>query len=252
LRPAARRALTVTVALALVYTLSAPAPSSGPDPPPGPAEGWVDLSALDAWKGAKTNWQDVGGVALKADDPKRLAGTPGTGVFFNGPGGRAANLISPQSFGDVEAHVEFLIAKGSNSGVKFGEVYEVQILDSYGVESPKATDCGGIYPRADLLPRYHYLDKGTPPKVNACKPPGEWQALDVVFRAPRFDASGKKVASARFVSVKLNGRSVQNDVEVAFPTGSNWRKAEQPAGALLLQGDHGPVAFRNVRVRPLD
>ena len=55
-----------------------------------------------------------------------------------------------------------------------------------------ATDCGGIYPRAELKPKYHYLDDGVPPRVNAARPAGDWQTLDVVFQAPRFDAAGKK------------------------------------------------------------
>ena len=100
-------------------------------------------------------------------------------------------------------------------------------------------------------PRYHYLDKGVPPRVNAARPAGEWQSLDIVFRAPRFDARGRKVANARFVRVALNGKVVHQDVEVRHPTGSAWRlKKEVARGPLLLQADHGPVAFRNVRVRP--
>jgi hypothetical protein len=248
----ARTALAATAAAALVGVLAAPAPAPSADPPAKGEGGWIDLSGLDAWKGPTTNWQVVGDVALNPDNPKRLAGKPGTGVVYNGPGGRAVNLISTQSFGDVEAHVEFLVPKGSNSGVKFEGVYEIQIFDSYGAEKLSGSSCGGIYPRAELLPRYHHIDEGYAPRVNACKPPGEWQTLDVVFRAPRVDASGKKTASARFVSVKLNGKTIHDDVEVASPTGNNWKKKETPTGPLLLQGDHGPVAFRNVRVRPLD
>ncbi len=102
---------------------------------------------------------------------------------------------------------------------------------------------------ADLKPKYHYLDKGVPPRRNACKKPGEWQTLDIVFQAPRFGADGKKTASARFVKVVLNGQLIHDDVEAATPTGHAWKNKEVAAGPLLLQGDHGPVAFRNVRVR---
>ncbi len=59
------------------------------------------------------------------------------------------------------------------------------------------------------------------------------------------------MANARFIKVVLNGEVVQQDVEVKYPTGHAWHDRESPAGPLLLQGDHGPVAFRNVRVRPL-
>ena len=144
-----------------------------------------------------------------------------------------------------------MIPEGSNAGVKFEGLYEVQILDSSKAKKLTGSDCGGIYPRAELLPKYHHLDEGHPPRVNACKAPGEWQTLDVTFQAPRFDGQGKKVANARFVKVVLNGVVVQDDVEVSSPTGHAWRLPEVPQGSILLQADHGPVAFRNIRVRPL-
>ena len=82
--------------------------------------------------------------------------------------------------------------------------------------------------------------------------PGEWQTLDVIFRAPRFDSDGKKTRSARFDKVVLNGQIIHEDVEVKTPTGHAWRLKEVARGPILLQGDHGPVAFRNIRVKPLD
>jgi hypothetical protein len=217
-------------------------------------EGWIDLTgsqSFDAWKPPTGAWAIVGGVHLDPDNPRRLVAEPGTGVLSNGPTGRAPNLVTNESFGDLEAHVEFLIPQGSNSGVKFQGLYEVQILDSWGKEKVTGTDCGGIYPRANAKPKYHYLDEGHPPKANASRPAGQWQTLDVHFQAPRFDTSGQKVAQARFVKVVLNGRLIHEDVEVATPTGAAWVKKESPTGPLLLQGDHGPVAFRNVRIRPL-
>jgi hypothetical protein len=213
---------------------------------------WIDLTqSFEVWKGPTKDWMIAGGVMLDPNSPKRLAPEPGKGILVNSPKGRAHDLVSKEKFGDLEVHVEFLIAKGSNSGVKLEGQYEVQILDSYGRKKLTGDDCGGIYPRAELTPRYHHLDKGVAPRVNAAKPAGEWQTLDIVFRAPRFDARGKKVANARFVKVVLNGEVVQEDVEVKYPTGHAWHDRESPAGPLLLQGDHGPVAFRNVRVRPL-
>ncbi|GAC1468087.1 MAG: DUF1080 domain-containing protein [Isosphaeraceae bacterium] len=215
---------------------------------------WIELTGevgLDAWKAPTPGWEVVGSVALNPEKPRRLVGKAGKGIIYNGVGGFAPNLISRRTFGDIEAHFEFMVPKGSNSGVKFEEVYEIQIDDSYGQTNVTASHCGGVYPRAELLPNYHHIDKGFPPKTNACKPPGEWQTLDVVFRAPRLDASGKKRANARFVKVVLNGQLVQDDLEVPYPTGHNWRNKEHATGALLLQGDHGPVAFRNIRVRPL-
>jgi hypothetical protein len=211
---------------------------------------WVELSGLEAWRRPTTNWELVGKAALNAMNPRKLDATPGAGVIYNGPTGRGINLVSKRTFGDVEVHAEFMIPKGSNSGIKLEEVYEIQISDSHDAKTLTASHCGGVYPRAELLPSYHHIDLGYPPKVNACRPPGAWQTLDIVFRAPRFDASGKKMANARFVSVKLNGQLVQESLDLPFPTGNNWRSPEHPTGRILLQGDHGAVAFRNVRARP--
>jgi hypothetical protein len=216
--------------------------------------GWIDLTGsenFDAWRGPTEAWTFVGEVQLDPENPRRLVAKPGSGVLYNGPSGRTRNLVTKQEFGDIEAHVEFLIPRGSNSGVKFGGVYEIQIVDSAGKKVLSGNDLGGIYPRAQSKPTYHYLDDGHPPRTNAALPAGHWQTLDVIFRAPRFDASGRKVASARFVKVVLNGQVIHEDVEAATPTGSAWVKKETPSGPLLIQADHGPVAIRNVRVRPL-
>jgi predicted nucleic acid-binding protein len=222
--------------------------------PGAEALGWTDLSGgkgLDAWKGPTGAWLVASDAELNPDNPRLLRGKPGTGVLVNGARGQAPDLVSKQAFGDAEVHVEFLIPRRSNSGVKLMGLYEIQIYDSWGVKTPTAGDCGGIYPRAELKPVYHHIDKGIPPRVNAAKPPGEWQTLGITFRAPRFDGKGKKTANARFVRVVLNGRVVHEGVEVPTPTGHAWHDPEPAAGPLLLQGDHGPVAFRNVRVRPL-
>lgn len=218
-------------------------------------EGWQDLShslSDQLWRTPTGAWFEAGGAVLRPDNSKQLDGTPGKGVLINGPTGRTSNLVSRDSFGDVEFHCEFLVPKGSNSGVKFEGLYEVQIYDSHGIEPPKAQHCGGIYPRAELRPSYHYLDDGYPPRLNAAKPAGEWQTLDVTFHAPRFDTDGKKVANARMVRVVLNGQVIHEDLELKTPTGHAWVRPEVPTGPILLQADHGPVAFRNVRVRPLE
>jgi hypothetical protein len=215
--------------------------------------GWVDLvgeHGLDAWRKPTGDWIVGGDAELQPDHLKLLAAKPGHGALVNGKTGKTPNLLSNQNFGDLEAHFEFLVPKGSNSGVKFEGFYEIQIVDSFGVAKPTASDCGGIYPRAEMLPRYHHIDEGTPPRVNAARPPGEWQSLDVTFRAPRFGRDGKKVANARFDKVVLNGQVIHENIEVKSPTGHVWREPEVAEGPILLQGDHGPVAFRNIRVRP--
>jgi Domain of Unknown Function (DUF1080) len=220
------------------------------------AEGWIELigpsGSLDAWKSPATNWENVRGVHLNPSNLKGLAASHGKGVIYNGPKGRAVNLYTKESFGDVELHLEFLVPKGSNSGVKLEGVYEIQIYDSYGVKKATASHTGGVYPRAELLPSYHHIDDGYPPKTNAARPPGEWQTLDITYLSPKFDAEGKKTANAKFVKVLLNGQVVQEDLGIPCPTGNNWRMKEQSNGPIMLQGDHGSVAFRNMRVRPLN
>ncbi len=211
----------------------------------------IDLTTLEAWQKLDNLWLLASSVGMDPDNPNRLSAKAGKEILVNGKKGRARDLLSKQAFGDVEVHIEFLIPKGSNSGVKLQGLYEIQICDSWGIKAPKGSDCGGIYPRAELKPTYHYLDKGVPPRVNACKKPGEWQTLDICFQAPRFGADGKKIANARFLKVIFNGQVIHENVEIATPTGHAWHDKESATGPLLLQGDHGPVAFRNVRVRPL-
>ncbi|SRR5579883_1047659 len=246
MRAITRRALVVAITSWLAFPSDAGRAGS---------EGWTDLigaQGLDAWRTPTGNWLVAGDARPDPERPTRLVAEPGHGVLVNGRAGRTTNLVSRQDFGDLEAHFEFLIPKGSNSGIKFETLYEIQIADSFGVAQPKASHNGGIYPRAELLPRYHYLDEGIPPRVNASRPAGQWQTLDVIFRAPRFDASGKKVENARFEKVVLNGQVIHQDVEVKTPTGHFWRLQETARGPILLQADHGPVAFRNIRVRRRD
>src|SRR5262249_51379639 len=222
-----------------------------------PAEeaAWIELTsdakAREAWTKIAADWTAADRVALDAKNPKMLTAEPGQSILVNSPKGRAPDLVTKQQFADAEVQVEFLIAKGSNSGVKLMGLYEIQIIDSHAAKELTGDCCGGIYPRAEDKPKYHHIDKGVAPRTNAAKRPGEWQTLDIVFQAPRFDTAGKKTANAKCVKVVLNGQVVHETVEVEYPTGSAWRlRKEVPRGPLLLQGDHGPVAFRNVRVRP--
>jgi hypothetical protein len=214
---------------------------------------WIPLTGegLSAWKQPTGDWFEAADARPDPEKPRFLKGTPGRGVIVNGPEGRTANLYSSETFGDLELHLEFLIPRNSNSGVKLEGLYEIQITDQRKEGRLTGRDCGGVYPRAELLPRYRYLDDGHAPRVNAARPAGEWQTLDLVFRAPRFDAKGKKVAKARFDKVLLNGMVIHENLELDAPTGHAWRLPEVARGSLMLQADHGPVAFRNVRVRPL-
>ena len=91
----------------------------------------------------------------------------------------------------------------------------------------------------------------SPPRVNASKPPGEWQTYDITFRAPKFDADGNKIANATFVKVAWNGQVVHEDVEVVGVTRGALIEEEGATGPVMLQGDHGPVAYRNVVLKPV-
>jgi hypothetical protein len=203
---------------------------------------------LSGWQKPAGEWTVARSVSLNSADPKKFAIRPGSGVLVNGEKGRTVNLLTEAEFGDVEAHIEFVVPKESNSGVYFGGRYEIQVLDSWGVKQPKYGDCGGVYascsdPKPDFV--------GRPPSMNASKPPGEWQTFDVIFRAPRFDAGGKKTENARFVKVVHNGKVVHENVEVPRPTCAAKWLDEKPAGPLMLQGDHGAVAYRNLKLKAI-
>jgi hypothetical protein len=195
---------------------------------------------LDGWtfKGAreKSKWA-VGVAKLDDRDPAKLVvrdlSDGVTAELINAEGG-GVDLYTTQEFGDATITLEVMVPKGSNSGVYVLGEYEVQVLDSYGKEQATPGDLGGLYGTAA-------------PKKNAAKKPGEWQTMEIVFEAPRF-AGDKKVSPAKFVKVVLNGETIHENVEVKGPTRSGVTGREAPRGPLMLQGDHGPVAYRNLKI----
>jgi hypothetical protein len=221
-------------------------------------EGWKPLlngKDLSGWRPQgptpENRWLTTTGILWeRLLGPTRLRPIPGPvpgGTILNGTGS-TVNLVTEEKFGDVELYLEFMIAKGGNSGVYLHGLYEVQIFDSWGaVEAMSTSDGGAIYHR--------WINNqgvgGSAPSRNAARRPGEWQSYQIWFRAPRFDASGRKTENARFLRVLQNGLSVQNNVEVDGPTRAAMNIPEAPANPIMLQGDHGPVAFRNIYVRPL-
>ena len=89
------------------------------------------------------------------------------------------------------------------------------------------------------------------PRVNASKRPGEWQKYVIEFQAPRFNANSRKISNAKFIKIELNGQVLHENVEMPDSTGGPLLGIEAPFGALMFQGNHGPVAFRNIIVKPL-
>jgi hypothetical protein len=144
---------------------------------------------------------------------------------------------SKQTLGDHSLHIEFRtpfkpLGRGQergNSGVYVQNRYEVQVLDSFGLEGEN-NECGGIYQIAK-------------PEVNMCLPPLTWQTYDIDFTAARYE-NGQKVKNAR-ITVKHNGVVVMNDVELPKATPGGIGEGPDPA-PLFLQGHGNPVYFRNV------
>lgn len=208
-----------------------------------------DLAGWHGKDGKPQTWFTATKVEWDAaKSPERLIATEAPGsILVNGPNGKTTNLVTDDKFGDIQLHVEFELAKKSNSGVYVHGLYEVQILDSYGKDVPNVHDCGAIYER--------WIDGkgvgGSPPRRNVSRPPGEWQSFDISFRAPRFDASGAKTENAKFLRVVQNGVVIQENVEVDGPTRAAMDIPEAAVNPIMLQGDHGPIAFRNLYVRPL-
>ncbi len=221
-------------------------------------EPWVELLNSSGAVGFKK----VGKTLVACKDvgfnpkEKNLSAIEGQGVIaaLTRANGDDNNLHSIDSFGDCEVKLEFLIGRGSNSGVKLQSRYEIQLFDSHSMKNPSGKDCGGVYPHWKFKKTggLDYIDKGVPPSLNAALPAGQWQTLEIDFTAPRFSEEGKKTANALFKSVVLNGKTVQENVELDSPTGNASSPMPEISEApLMLQLDHGPVAFRNVRVKRL-
>jgi len=200
-----------------------------------------DLAGWVPQDGKPSAWFTT--ASVKAEG-KALVATPGTGPIIVNGSGRTANLVTTVKHGDCELHVEFMVPEGSNSGIYLQGLYEIQVFDSFGHAELKTSDCGGVYHR--------WIDEkpvgGSAPRANASRPPGEWQTFDITFRAPRFDKGGRKAENARFSRVLHNGAEIQKNVEVDGGTRAHMNLAEAALNPLMLQGDHGPVAYRNLRL----
>jgi hypothetical protein len=209
---------------------------------------WINLldDGLGAWQDS-SGWTTGAEVVMDPDNEMELKITkPGKIIAVVEKKSRAAYLLTKEMHSDVEAVIEFKIPRGSNSGIYFMGRYEIQVLDSFGRTKVGHGDCGGIYQRWG-----RFRDDGHPPRVNASTAPGTWQKFEVTFRGPRFDADGKKTENAKFVKVIHNGQLVHENVEVTGPTRSAMKEhaPEEAWGPLRIQGDHGPVAYRTIRLK---
>ena len=213
------------------------------------AQDTLPLTDLSFWKiKDATNWQIAGNAIAPIDQDNRMTATQGTGVLVNLPTEKnRANLLSAQEYGDVDVSFDFMMARHSNSGFYLQGRYEVQLLDSWGVQVPTFADCGGVYARRRWNPEEELFD-GVAPRTNACLAPGLWQHMEISFQAPRFDLAGKKTANARLLKGVLNGVVLHENLELTGPTGGPIAEQEAVTGPFMIQGDHGPVAFRNFKI----
>lgn len=208
-------------------------PAAAPGGAPSDAVVLFDGRSTDAWRGERAMWPVENGALVV---PSRARS------------GGENNLISKQSFGDVQMHLEFRSPNPptktsqdrGNSGIWFMQRYEVQILDGYNNPTYADGTVGAVY-------------GWKPPLVNASRKPGEWQSYDIVFERPRFAADGSLVRPA-YVTAFLNGVLVQNHQAMLGTTA--WRQvsaytAHADAAPIQLQDHDSPVAYRNIWVRPL-
>lgn len=219
------------------------------------AQNTLPLSDLSFFQTPGPTWKLAGNVRGSIAQKGVLTTTPGTGVLvnlpdFNNPG---KDLISNLQHGDLDLELDYMMAMGSNSGIYMQGRYEIQLLDSWGVINPKAGDNGGIYERwNESKPQGQKGYEGHSPRQNASRAPGLWQHMKISFQAPRFNEQGKKIDNAKILHVELNGVPIQENVELSGPTRGAIGTGEVPLGPLRFQGDHGPVAFRNIKITTYD
>ncbi len=250
-----RRIIPILTALILIHAC-APRPtqqgSSGPPMAPDQLPmNIVYLNDLSAFQSTGSNWNIAGDVYADYQEKHHLETSEGTGVLVNiNTDDAREHLFTEWEHGDLELMIDIMMPQGSNSGIYFQGRYEIQLFDSWGIEKIRHADIGGIYQRWDeTRPEGEKGFEGHPPAINASKAPGLWQTLHVLFRAPTFDDAGNKVDNARFEWVYLNGVKIHDETELTGPTRSAAFEDEVSQAPLMIQGDHGPVALRNIRYK---
>ncbi|WP_165864762.1 3-keto-disaccharide hydrolase [Rufibacter latericius] len=211
----------------------------------------VPLQDLSGFKNPGKSWQVAGNVVASLSEDNLLVPAKGGGILVNLPGKKVKgeDLYSNFEHGDMDLELDYMMAKGSNSGIYLQGRYELQLADNWGTTDRTAGSNGGIYERWDeSRPDGQKGYQGYAPRQNAGRAPGLWQHLKISFQAPRFDANGKKIENARLLLVQLNGVTIHEDLELFGPTRGAMSNDEKATGPLRLQGDHGAVAFRNIKV----
>ncbi len=223
-------------ALAASFTLCALAAAQARAQNDTPNDKMLGLQAPEGsvilFDGSLEGWQHRDG---------KEASWPVTGPIFTVGAGKG-DIRTQAEFGNYKLHLEFACpyepndkgqARG-NSGVYIGGIHEVQVLDSYGLKS-QTNDCAAVY-------QQHA------PRVNACKPPLQWQSYDITYTKARVK-DGKVVKKAR-VTVVQNGVNVLDNKEIDPTPGGIGLEAGKN-GPLLLQ-DHGDaVQYRNIWLIPV-
>lgn len=214
--------------------------------------------ALSQWASAnpwleifkpQTGWQAATGIEAEGKSLKLHPGDKSL-VFTNATTPQKAGYLqTTKKYGDCTVETEFMVPKDSNSGIYLMGRYEVQILDSHGKKEVGYGDMGGIYRRWDDNRDPKGFD-GVAPTANAAKPAGEWQKMTIKFRAPRLDADGNLLEKPVFISVELNGKTIQKNIPVNGHTRAARRTGWTTNDFIFIQGDHGPVAFRKFEVTP--
>lgn len=232
------------------------------DPPYLLESGWIPLlngENMDGWeyvpKTGQGGWTATPGVIWDESDGSAKLKE----VYISGdrivntieaPNKVASDIFTTRKFGDMEIYLEFLIASESNSGAYIHGLYEIQIVNSYGKDSVyPGNTCGSIYNFAQKV-NDEYVG-GVSPLVRAERPAGQWQSFHILFKAPRFDNEGNKISNAKFVRVLQNGLVIHKNVERKASTRASMKIEEAAENPLMLQGNHGTIAYRNIYVRPV-
>ncbi|HEX2534865.1 MAG TPA: family 16 glycoside hydrolase [Chitinophagaceae bacterium] len=217
------------------------------------AQTGTPLTDLSLFQAPGKTWRTAGDVRADLNQANVLQVSNGTGVLVNLPdkNNHGQDLLTVLQHGDADIELEYMMAKGSNSGIYLQGRYELQLMDGWGqAGQPKPGDNGGIYQRWDeSRGKGNEGFEGTAPRQNVSKAPGTWQKLRISFQAPRFNAAGQKTENARILRVDLNGVTIHENVELTGPTRGSLG-AEVAEGPLRIQGDHGAVAFRNINITP--